>query len=107
ADGRFFHSDGRARILFGPPRPVPELPNRAFPLNLLTGRGSAAQWHTQTRTGKSAVLRKLAPAEPYVEINPSDAERQKILPGDPVDVVSQRGRLRAKAVLTPSVPPGQ
>jgi len=24
---------------------------------LLTGRGTASQWHTQTRTGKSAVLR--------------------------------------------------
>ena len=44
-----------------------------FPFQLLTGRGSAAQWHTQTRTAKSDVLRKLYPRDPYVEINPADA----------------------------------
>ena len=47
ADGRFYHPDGRARFLFEEPRPTPEPPDRDFPLLLLTGRGSAAQWHTR------------------------------------------------------------
>ena len=51
----------------------PEPPGGDFPFQLLTGRGSAAQWHTQTRTAKSDVLRKLAPKDPYVEIHPADA----------------------------------
>src|SRR5262249_21650774 len=75
ADGRFFHADGRARLLFEAPRPMPEPPNADYPLILLTGRGTAVQWHTQTRTAKSAVLRKLSPATIYVEINPADARR--------------------------------
>src|SRR5205085_7250283 len=62
-DGRFFHADGRARFLCEAPRPLPEAPSAKYPFVLLTGRGSAAQWHTQTRTAKSAILRKLGPTE--------------------------------------------
>jgi assimilatory nitrate reductase catalytic subunit len=60
-DAAFYHPDRRARLLFEEPRPMPEAPGHEFPLLLLTGRGSVAQWHTQTRTAKSAVLRKLYP----------------------------------------------
>jgi assimilatory nitrate reductase catalytic subunit len=74
---------------------------------LLTGRGSAAQWHTQTRTAKSAVLRKLYPSELYVEINPHDAGRLAVHSGDLVRVWSRRGDLRARAMVTPAVQPGQ
>ncbi len=74
---------------------------------LLTGRGTAAQWHTQTRTSKSAVLRSLGPMNIYVEINPADARREGIRPNQEVIVASQRGRLRAKAFVTPTVQPGQ
>jgi assimilatory nitrate reductase catalytic subunit len=107
ADGRFFHADGKARFHYEDPRPLPEEPSEKFPLLLLTGRGSAAQWHTQTRTAKSEVLRKLYPPEPFVEINPADAKALAIRPGDRVAVISQRGRLHAKVVLTPAVQPGQ
>jgi assimilatory nitrate reductase catalytic subunit len=33
-----------------------------------------SQWHTQTRTGKSAMLKKLYPDHIYVEMNSLDAE---------------------------------
>ena len=75
ADGRFFHDDGRARFLFEELRPLPETTNDRYPFVLLTGRGSASQWHTQTRTRNSAVLRKLYAERPFVEINPRDAKR--------------------------------
>ena len=71
------------------PRPLPEPPNADYPLLLLTGRGTASQWHTQTRTGKSAVLRKLYPQKAYVEINPDDAGRLGIAPDESVVVESQ------------------
>ena len=74
---------------------------------LLTGRGTASQWHTQTRTSKSAVLRKLYPAEIYVEINPTDARRIGIKPEQRVVVESQRGSLVARAFITYTVQPGQ
>lgn len=107
ADGRFYTPDGRAKFIFDAPTPMPEAPNAEFPLLLLTGRGTAAQWHTQTRTAKSAVLRKLYPAETYVEIHPHDARKSGIKSHQPVIVESQRGKLRARALVTPTVQPGQ
>lgn len=107
ADGKFFHPDGKAKFIFDPPSPLPEAPNERYPLLLLTGRGTASQWHTQTRTSKSAVLRKLYPAEIYVEINPADARRIGIKPEQRVVVESQRGSLVARAFVTYTVQPGQ
>jgi assimilatory nitrate reductase catalytic subunit len=107
ADGRFHHADGRARFIFENSRPLREPPNARFPFQLLTGRGSAAQWHTQTRTAKSAVLRKLYPQNVYVEINPADAKRLGIRLNEWVQIESQRGQIRAKAFVTPTVQPGQ
>lgn len=107
ADGRFYHPDGLARFLFEQPAPLPEAPNEKYPLLLLTGRGTASQWHTQTRTSKSPVLQKLYPAEIYVEINPVDARLVGIKPDQRVVVESQRGSLTAKAFVTNSVRPGQ
>ena len=106
-DGRFYHADGRAKFVFEDPRPMPEPPSEQFPLVLLTGRGTASQWHTQTRTSKSAVLKKLYPAKLYVEVNPSDARKRGIKPQDNVIVMSQRGRVAASAFVTPNVQPGQ
>ena len=106
-DGRYYHPDERARFLYEDPRPLPEPPNDRFPLLLLTGRGSAAQWHTQTRTAKSAVLRKLYPARVYVEVNPADAKARGIVTSDTVQVESRRGRITATAFVTRSVQPGQ
>jgi assimilatory nitrate reductase catalytic subunit len=103
ADGRFYHPDRRAKFLFEEPRPMPEPPNVKYPYLLLTGRGTASQWHTQTRTAKSAVLRQLYPHQPYVEIHPDDAKREHIRPNQQVVVESQRGQLTARALVTPTV----
>ncbi len=107
ADGRYYHPSGRAKILFEAPRRMPESPSHRYPFLLLTGRGSAAQWHTQTRTAKSPILRQLAPTEAYVEINPEDAERENIRPNQTVLVESQRGSIRAKVFVTHAVQAGQ
>ena len=106
-DGRFFHEDSRARLLFEDPREMPETPSNRYPYVLLTGRGTASQWHTQTRTSKSSVLRGLYPAEVYIEINSQDARREKIRPNSYVTVSSQRGSVTAKAFVTPTIQPGQ
>ena len=106
-NGRFFHPDGKAHFLFEAPRPMPETPNDDFPFLLLTGRGSASQWHTGTRTEKSAVLRRLRPACAYVEIHPKDAERLGIKPGSSVSVSSRRDSIVAKAFVTATIAPGQ
>ncbi len=106
-DGVFYTPDGRARFVCAQPRAMPEPVDSDYPLLLLTGRGSSAQWHTQTRTGKSAVLRRLYPKNIYVEINPVDAERMRIRPNSWVEVSSRRGTLRARASVTGSIRVGQ
>src|SRR5690606_30215656 len=63
----------------------------------------ASQWHTQTRTAKSGVLRDLYPRDVYVEIHPQDAQREGIRPNSTVVVDSQRGSIKAKAFVTPTV----
>lgn len=107
ADGRFFTADGRARMLFDAPRPMPEPPCAEYPFLLNTGRGSSAQWHTGTRTDKSDVLRKLAPRSLTVDIHPADAARLAIADASPVRVWSRRGEALATAVVTATVQPGQ
>jgi len=106
-DGLYYHADGRAKFLFEEPRELPEQPDAAFPLLLLTGRGTSSQWHTQTRTGKSDVLRQLYPEEAYVEINPADAAALTIYDWDRVQVSSRRGAVLVSAVVTSTVQPGQ
>lgn len=106
-DGRFYHADGKAKFIFETPRPLPESTDDEYPLTLLTGRGSASQWHTQTRTAKSAVLRKLYPEKIYLEIHPDDAKQLGVESGQQVSVRSRRGAITAKAFVTSGVRPGQ
>ncbi|MCR4337749.1 MAG: nitrate reductase, partial [Candidatus Omnitrophica bacterium] len=106
-DGHFFHPDGKACFRFEEPRSSPEPVSEEHPFIFLTGRGTSAQWHTQTRTGKSAILRKMYPADPYVEINPYDAEQLKVDPSQWVQVMTRRGRIRAQVMIVPTVRRGQ
>ena len=106
-DGRYYHADGKAKLIFDEPQPMPEPVSDDYPFLLLTGRGSASQWHTQTRTGKSPVLNRLYPSEAYIEINPKDAKRLEIGPHQKVWISSLRGRIEANAFVTPTVQKGQ
>ncbi len=106
-DGTFFHQDGKAKFLFELPREAPDKPDAEFPFILLTGRGTSSQWHTQTRTSKSDVLRQLYPAQAYVELNTSDAKKLTIRSGNRVRLTSRRANITATAFVTPTVAPGQ
>jgi assimilatory nitrate reductase catalytic subunit len=106
-DGAFYHPDGKARLLFEEPRKPPEPVDDKYPLLLLTGRGSSSQWHTGTRTDKSAVLRKLFSESPYVEISPRDARALEIEQNEWVVVESRRGHVLARAFVGHVVQPGQ
>ena len=86
---------------------MPEAVDEAYPFVLLTGRGTSSQWHTNTRTGKSAVLRKLYPAKAYVEINPGDAARLGIAQGTRVAIASRHGAIEVAAFVTETVRAGQ
>jgi len=107
ADGQFYHADAKARFLFDLPREAADKPCEEFPFVLLTGRGTSAQWHTLTRTGKSDILRQLAPSELLLELNPDDARRLRLRAGDTARVASRRGELTARVHVTATVRPGQ
>lgn len=96
--------DGRARFIPVEHRLPYELPDRDYPLVLITGR-IKSQWHTMTRTGQVENLVKLC-REPFVEINRSDASRRGIQDGNFVEVSSRRGKIIAQARVTEEICPG-
>jgi assimilatory nitrate reductase catalytic subunit len=100
-DGRFHTADGRARFVPTPPA-TPVQPRAAFVLN--TGR-IRDQWHTMTRTAKTARLMSHF-AEPFLELNPADAAHLGLSPADLVTVESAHGRAMLRALVTPRVPAG-
>lgn len=107
ADGRFFTPDGRARFVFDQPVPPHDPVDDELPLVLITGRGSTAQWHTGTRTGRSATLEALAPGRLHLEMSPADAESRRLRSGQAVKVRSRRATLTATVFVTPTVAVGQ
>ncbi len=106
ADGKYYTPSGKAKFLFCEPTEVKELPCSEYPFYLNTGRGTSSQWHTQTRTRTSAILRKLYPADPYVEISPEDAADLEIENDEWLQVTSRRGSIRVRAYVAPTVKPG-
>jgi anaerobic selenocysteine-containing dehydrogenase len=106
-DGIYYTPSGKAKIHFSPPAALPEPPDFNFPFLLLTGRGTSSQWHTQTRTGKSDILRKLYPEQIYVEIHPADARKLGVKEGELVTIRSRRGEIQASVYPAPTVQRGQ
>jgi len=105
--GVFYRASGKALFKFEPPRVNPEPTDGQYPFVLLTGRGSSAEWHTGTRTSKSAVLRLLAPSSNRVELHPRDAEQLGLCQGSRVRVLSRRGFMEARVVLEAGVGRGR
>jgi len=88
--------------------PVPyiassELPDDTFPYLLTTGR-ELFHYHTGTMTRRSSGLNAIAP-EPFVELNPSDAETLGVKNGQSLTVSSRRGKIKIKARVSEIVPP--
>ena len=104
ADGRFFTPDGKARFVATEPRAPQRLPTADLPLVLNTGR-VRDQWHTMTRTGKSARLTGHNP-EPFVQLHPADARRCGVTAGDLAEVGAQGERVLARVEITEDVRAG-
>ncbi|MGO9444676.1 MAG: molybdopterin oxidoreductase family protein, partial [Thiobacillaceae bacterium] len=93
-DGRFFTPSGRARMWPVTPRPPVHGPNSKHPFVLNTGR-VRDQWHTMTRTAKTARL--LAHTDqPYVEIHPQDARRLGLRDGALARLHNGNGEMLAR-----------
>lgn len=103
-DRAFPTASGRARFWPRPHVPPEERPDDRYPLVLTTGR-TLNHWHTRTKTGMVEQLNQLD-AGPSVQINPADANELEIADGQPVEVVSRRGRCTSVARLDTNVAPG-
>lgn len=75
-----------------------ELPDKEYPLLFTTGR-VLYHFHTGTITRRSKGLDEICP-EAFVEINPKDAKELKIENEDMIEVISRRGKIKAKAQIT-------
>ncbi|KIC27143.1 nitrate reductase [Leisingera sp. ANG-M6] len=104
ADGRFFHPDGKARMLAVRHRPPAAAPDRQYPFRLNTGR-IRDQWHTMTRTGMAPRLSGHL-AEPFADIHPEDARRLGVQPADLLQLSSPHGQAILRARITADVQPG-
>jgi assimilatory nitrate reductase catalytic subunit len=91
SDGRFFHSDRRARLIAVRPQAPCHVPDEEYPLVLNTGR-IRDQWHTMTRTGRSPRLSSHFP-EPFIDMHPTDALSFGLGNGALVRVATRWGRM--------------
>jgi assimilatory nitrate reductase catalytic subunit len=95
ANGGYFTASKRGQFVATPHRPPASAPNAAYPFALNTGR-IRDQWHTMTRTAKSARLMSHI-GEPFCELNAADAAALAIKSGDLVEVSSPTGRIVVRA----------
>ncbi|MEU4490281.1 molybdopterin oxidoreductase family protein [Streptomyces purpurascens] len=100
---RFATPDGRARFVAVSHRAVAEEPDDEYPVLLTTGR-VVAQYQSGAQTRRVAELNAAAPG-PFVELHPRLAARLGAAEGDPVAVVSRRGRAVAPARITNAIRP--
>ncbi len=103
-DGVFHTADGRARMHVPAYIPPADPISDEYPLALMTGRVKD-QWHTMTRTGKSAKLLR-SESEPFLEVHPTDAIGLGIQDKTRVRVSSRRGQFEVKARVTANIRPG-
>jgi len=105
---QFLHKDkfarGKGRFHATPFREPAERPDAEYPFVLSTGR-VLYHFHTATMTRQSAGLDELYPGGD-VQISYDDAADLGVQHGELIEVSSRRGTVRAKALLTYSVPRG-
>jgi assimilatory nitrate reductase catalytic subunit len=100
---RFATADGRARFAPVSHRAIAEEPDEEYPVLLTTGR-VVAQYQSGAQTRRVEELNAAAPG-PFVELHPRLAARLGAAEGDPVAVVSRRGRAVAPARITTAIRP--
>ena len=103
-DGGYFTPDRRARFVATPYRTPASAASPDFPLILNTGR-IRDQWHTMTRTAKSARLMGQA-GEPLVEIHPADAARLGLQPAALASIESTHGKAILRVLISERQRPG-
>ncbi|MFK4222567.1 molybdopterin oxidoreductase family protein [Streptomyces sp. NPDC019890] len=100
---RFATPDGRARFIAVAHRAAAEETDEAYPVLLTTGR-VVSQYQSGAQTRRVDELNAAAPG-PFVELHPMLAERLGAVEGEPLAVVSRRGRAVGPARITAGIRP--
>ncbi len=103
-DGQFYTENKKAQMQAINPRQPANPVSDQYPLILNTGR-IRDQWHTMTRTGKSAKLSTHI-SEAFVQVNSEDAEKYNIAANDLVTVNSEWGEMIVRACISDEIPQG-
>jgi anaerobic selenocysteine-containing dehydrogenase len=96
----------RAESLGLPPVPVhDDLPGSPYPLTLRQGR-TLTHFHGFYDHGRALPSLAAADPEPELWLAPADAAARAVADGAPVRIHNERGDMRARARVTPRIPPG-
>ncbi len=97
----FLTPDKKGNLFFVENKLLSEKTSLEYPFILLTGR-TRDQWHSGTKTNQPTTLLKYKELN-FCEINPQDAEYLNIKNGESIKVISSRGELLTKALVTESI----
>lgn len=103
-EGRFYTASTKAQFITLKNRQPVSRISETYPLILNTGR-IRDQWHTMTRTGKSARLSGHID-ESFVELHPDDAKNYGITAKSLVSVTSEQGSIIVRANISEAQQPG-
>ena len=96
-NGQYFTESGKAKFV-ALAETTTNLSSEEYQFTLNTGR-IRDQWHTMTRTGRSARLSQHI-CEPFVEVNPSDASTLRLRDADIAHLHSPNGSILSRVVVT-------
>lgn len=105
SQNQFSTTNKKARFIAITPQLPKQVTSSEYPLVMNSGR-IRDQWHTMTRTGKSATLSTHI-TRPYIELHPKDASRLGINNDDLVRAQSKVGEVIANAKITDSLRAGE
>lgn len=97
-DGKFFTPSAKAQFVSVTNKAPENATSVEYPLVLNSGR-IRDHWHTMTRTGKSPKLSSHLP-EPFIQINPADAQARGIEEDEFVELSSSWGTASGRARIT-------
>ncbi|MEA3330710.1 MAG: molybdopterin oxidoreductase family protein [Campylobacterota bacterium] len=97
----FLTPDKKGNLFFVQNLELSEKRDAEYPFILLTGR-TRDQWHSGTKTTHAKVLLKYKELN-FCEINPVDAEVLGVKTGDEIRVISRRGELITKTLITKNI----
>jgi assimilatory nitrate reductase catalytic subunit len=99
--GKFYTKSGKAQFVVTDFSVPEQLISKEFPFVLNSGR-VRDQWHTMTRTGKTAELTSHI-NRPYLAIHPKDADKLTLQDGDLVNLYANQFNSAIAAACLPAV----